>query len=360
VKELLHIYETHEESPLQSVKYNTRKTYEQSIRIIRKTIGDCRLETLNGIFFKRWHRSLLEPREPGQRPRINSGHRTVTTFKLAVRFGCVLEIRECQRLDGILSKMRFAAPAARTTFLAYDQARAIIKAAHDAGRPSIALAQALQFELTLRQKDVIGEWLPDPAAPGGRRWANGLTWNHIGPDMILRKRTTKTGAEVAFDLKLYPLVMEELELVPADRRVGPMIISEQTGLAYRSERFSKTWRDIATAAGVPRDVYNMDSRSGGITEAASAGAPLELIRHHATHRDPKMTARYSRPSPEQNNTVAKLRAASRARIFAHQQSSRQNGVRTAPLSIEPPTEKRGGEKVQASVARRLRTPPRAA
>ncbi|MER2251489.1 hypothetical protein ABS772_16340 [Methylorubrum podarium] len=35
---------------------------------------------------------------------------------------------------------------------------ALRAAAHEVGRPSIALAVTLQFDLGLRQKDVIGEW----------------------------------------------------------------------------------------------------------------------------------------------------------------------------------------------------------
>jgi hypothetical protein len=72
----------------------------------------------------------------------------------------------------------------------------------------LALAQALRFEPTLRQKDVIGEWFP---SRNGRRWANGLVWNHIDSDMVLCRRTTRTGAEVEFDPTAYPLVIAELE-----------------------------------------------------------------------------------------------------------------------------------------------------
>jgi hypothetical protein len=54
------------------------------------------------------------------------------------------------------------------------------------------LAQALQFELMLRQKDVIGEWVPD-SEPGendihhdGRKWFRGIRGDAIDGDMILR------------------------------------------------------------------------------------------------------------------------------------------------------------------------------
>ncbi len=55
---------------------------------------------------------------------------------------------------------------------------------------SIALATAFQFDMAMRQKDVVGEWLPiEEGHTGGIvyrhiRWANGLTWADIGADMI--------------------------------------------------------------------------------------------------------------------------------------------------------------------------------
>ena len=38
---------------------------------------------------------------------------------------------------------------------------AIVEKAHEMRRDSIALAQAIQFETGLSQKDVIGEWVPE-------------------------------------------------------------------------------------------------------------------------------------------------------------------------------------------------------
>lgn len=65
---------------------------------------------------------------------------------------------------------------------------------------SIAIAQALQFELTLRQIDVIGIWEPLDVTGEhtgiinkGQRWTGGVTWSHIDSHGILSKVTTKTG-----------------------------------------------------------------------------------------------------------------------------------------------------------------------
>jgi hypothetical protein len=109
---------------------------------------------------------------------------------------------------------------------------AIRAAAHAMGLGSIALATTLQFELSFRQKDVIGEWEPAPLSEGGivhkgTRWANGLQWSDIDPAMVLRKTHIKTGAYIEFDLKLYPTLVEEIERVPREKRIGPMVISER-------------------------------------------------------------------------------------------------------------------------------------
>jgi len=53
--------------------------------------------------------------------------------------------------------------------MTYKQVVAFIAKAHELGQPELARAQALQFEGTLRQIDVIGEWVQDPEQPSARR-----------------------------------------------------------------------------------------------------------------------------------------------------------------------------------------------
>jgi hypothetical protein len=59
-----------------------------------------------------------------------------------------------------------------------------IPKALEMNRLSLALGTALQFETTMRQREVIGEWAPVPVGDepsgiilNGRRWVNGLTWS---------------------------------------------------------------------------------------------------------------------------------------------------------------------------------------
>jgi hypothetical protein len=215
-----------------------------------------------------------------------------------------------------LGKLRFPTPAARRSRMTYEQVKAVREEAHRWGLDSIGLATVLQFELSLRQKDVIGEWEPAHSGEGGivhkgTRWANGLQWSDIDAQLVLRKNHTKTGAYVEFDLKLYPAVLEQIELVPRARRIGPMIISERTGEPYKHRSFTQTWRKVATKAGVPRSVWNMDARAGAISEAYDAGAGETDVMKHAGHKNRQTSARYNRGSLEQTSRVARLRLASR-------------------------------------------------
>lgn len=314
---LVRFYRDHPQSPYRKLKYNTQKIYDQHINILRDVVGKRRLSTLTGVDFLAWYDKFAADGK-GQLTLVSTAHKLMNMFRIAVSWGVVLELPHAARVRDILSEMRFAKPEARKTFLSYDQAVAVIEKAHEMGMPSIALAQALQFELTMRQKDVIGEYLPKGAPAdsdivyNGQRWVNGLLWSHIEADGVLRKKTSKTGAEAVFELARYPLVVQEVARWRGPKQ-GPMIIDERSGLPYRNERFSKRWREIATKAGVPKDVYNMDSRAGGVTEATDAGAPLEMVRHHATHSDARTTARYSRQTLAKTQAVADIRTAARNR-----------------------------------------------
>jgi hypothetical protein len=168
----------------------------------------------------------------------------------------------CERLSIVMHKMRFKMAEPRKQRLTAEQASAVRRMAHKMKLPSIALAQALQFDCKLPQKDVIGEWVPlsEPGASDvihkGLKWVRGLRWNTIDENLILRL------GRVEFDLKLAPMVLEELTTWgerPTDGR--PIIVREVDGFPYASHEFRRQWRQIARAAGMPDTVYNMDSRA---------------------------------------------------------------------------------------------------
>jgi hypothetical protein len=303
---LIDLYLGKEASPYHDLRYRTQRSYDQQLKVLKTSVGARRIDRLNGEDFWRWYRKLGEPKSPGLPPRIARAHHCMTMLRILFGYGQTMGLPNCDKLRGILAEMRFKDTPPRKTVITYEQVVAFIAKAHELGQSELALAQSLQFEGTLRQIDVIGEWLPDPKQPSTRRWANGLLWQHIR-DYVLVKDTTKTGQEAGIDFKLYPLALAELQRVPLDQRVGPVIKDSRTGQPFKERRFQKNWRAVARAAGISDDVMNRDSRAGGITEGSDAGADLEHLRHHASHSSVTTTARYSRRTLTKTRAVARLR-----------------------------------------------------
>src|SRR6516165_6278618 len=314
---LIDRYSSDEESPYHDLRHRTQRTYDQQLKLLKISVGARRIDRLNGEDFRRWYRKLREPKSPGQPPRIGRAHHCMTMLRILFGYGQVMGLPNCDKLKGILGEMRFKDTPPRRTIITYEQVVAFIKKAHELNRPELALAQALQFEGTLRQIDVIGEWVPDPERPSGSRWANGLLWQHIR-DYVLIKKTTKTGQEAGIDFKLYPLALAELRRVPPDKRVGPVIIDRLTEQPFKSSTYRRRWRAVARAAGIPDEVMSRDSRAGGVTEGSDAGADLEHLRHHASHKSTATTARYSR------QTLTKTRAGARLRVAHRKAGNEEN------------------------------------
>jgi hypothetical protein len=307
---LIDLYLGNEYSPYHELRHRTQRSYDQHLKVLEASVGARRIDRLNGEDFRRWYRKLREPKSPGLPLRIGRAHGCMTMLRILFGYGQTKGLPNCERLKAILAEMRFKNTPPRKAIITYEQVVGFIAKAQELGQPELALAQALQFEGTLRQIDVIGEWLPDPERRSSTRWANGLLWQHIR-DYVLIKDTTKTGQETGIDFKLYPLALAELQRVPPDQRVGPVIKDSRTGQPFKERRFQKNWRAVARAAGIPDDVMNRDSRAGGVTEGSDAGADLEHLRHHASHSSATTTARYSRKTLTKTRAVARLRVAHR-------------------------------------------------
>lgn len=316
LKSLSRLFQINEDSPYLGMKWNSRENVTKCLVIIERTVGSRQIGKLLGPDFKRWHRQWGEPKEGTDKPRPWRAKHCMDAVRQLISYGVTLGYDDCFRADTILSKIRFASPPARKSVMTAEHVDAVRKTAHAEGWPSIALATVLQFELAMRQKDVIGEWEPQQDGKGGivhrdTRWTNGLLWSHIGDDMVLRKVHTKTGFEVEHDLKLHPMVLEEIARVPAEKRVGPMIIAETTGEPYKHRKFTERWRKIANKAKIPTSVWNMDARAGAITEAYDLGAAETDVMKSAGHKNRQTSARYNRGTIEQTSRVAKLRLSKR-------------------------------------------------
>jgi hypothetical protein len=318
VAALVRAYQRDPASPYCGLKWNTRRTYDQVLGLIEKAFGQRALAVLRISDFRRWYDEAAKPKVDGGRPRVRKAHGIISMFRRLFSYGISAELPECARLVAILAPARFKQPGHRRVKLELEHVQVFVGKAIELGRLSLALGTALQFETTLRQRDVIGEWEPIPAGAersgivlGPRRWANGLTWTDVSDDLTITKETTKTGAVVAHDLKLCPISLSVLSRVPNASRVGPLIIDENTGRPYAEHAYAREWRVVARAAGVPDQVWNMDARAGGISEADDAGADLDSIRSHAGHTQASTTARYVRGTIGKSRKVAELRRAHR-------------------------------------------------
>jgi len=308
IASLARCYQTDEESPYHAGRYETRKYYDRLCRVVVRDIGDKRIADLTARDLLRWHRQYSD--------RVAMGHSVVGMLRTLCTFGAtLLGHRDCRDLKEMLGDMRFKMAKPRTERLTADMVVAIRREAHKAGRPSIALAQALQFEMTLRQKDIIGEWVPisepglSAVTNGNMKWLRGLDWKEVDANFVCTHITSKRQKEITIDLQLAPMVTEELGILERSHwsASGPIVVDEKTSLPYTATDFRRAWRRIADAAGVDRSIRNMDTRAGAISEATDAGAPLEKVRKAATHSDIGMTQKYSRGDAEAIAEVMQMR-----------------------------------------------------
>lgn len=325
IRDLIAAYITDPVSPYRKLRHRTRVNYDGMLRRIETDYGDAALGAIKYRTLLEWHGAWSVAGK-----HIPMAHSLMGMVRTLIGFGLTfMEDAQCERLCAVLHRMRFEMGKPREQVLTAQQAIALRAQAHKDNLGSIALAQALQFEGTFRQKDIIGEWVP-VSEPGMSevtserygKWLRGLRWNSIDDNLILRHVTSKRQKLVEVDLTLAPMALEELQAAfchfgePLTRamlpKTGPVIIDEETGRPYLTHKFRRKWRELARAVGIPDDVQNRDSRAGAITEATDAGAELEDVRHAAAHSNTSMTARYSRGAAKKTATVMKKRAAHRA------------------------------------------------
>lgn len=314
-------YQTDPDSSFHALRYHTRQHYVMLCKYIVNDHGGEIIADIKARHVKHWHEEWT--------PRGEAiAHALIGMLRTILGFGrTFLEDDDCGRLAGLLSGMRFKMPRKRDKWINAEQVAAVRAELRCRGLYSIALAQAFQFDLMLRQKDAIGEWVPQTelgisdVLEDGNKWLRGIRWEEINENGVLLHTTSKRQKDIEFNLHNAPMVMEELaysfgyavtggridrSAIPAS---GPVIVSEATGLPHIAFEYRRLWRSAATATGIPKGVFNMDSRSGAITEAFLAGADPESVRQAATHSNIATTQGYSRNAAAHTERVAKIRLA---------------------------------------------------
>jgi hypothetical protein len=209
----------------------------------------------------------------------------MSRLRVLFRLGAItLENNACFKVLRRLDGMNVRKTPQRFNKLSKDQANAIRNEAHMRGWHSIALAQALQFELLLNQKDVIGEWIPRDSEGTSdffnhkMKWIGGLRWSDIEGD-ILKYSAGKRGRQITVDLRTAPMTSDEFDRAGGRHSSGPMIINEATMVPWSGSEFRRKWRILAKSAGVPNHIRNMHSKPAGTIAGGADRADIsQFIR----------------------------------------------------------------------------------
>jgi hypothetical protein len=340
---LVRVYEKHKKSPLKKLRYEASMTYDGRLRTLAEAIGKVRVTSITFDNLSDWQDEFARD-EDGGKPKKSRAAALIWQLKAIITFGCLVlpASSGCPAVRQIFAvmaeaKMMGGGSRRRTEYMTAAQCRLLCMTAHAMGHHSVALEQAFAFELGLRQKDMIGEWVSrawpgiTDVAWGPRKWLMGLRWEEIDDTLILRHRLSKSvrgreavmdaeaGKTKAWDLAACPMVMDELRRVagkdgftradlPAS---GPLIICERR---YGGERrpwtasaFRDTFRRIRKQAGLPASVQNRDSRPGAATEATAAGAPRDKVQRGLGHAKGATTEIYIRDEIDAHRELARLR-----------------------------------------------------
>lgn len=299
VRALLDRYELHPRSPYRKLRPGSLRPYNHYLRNLRGHIGSVQISTISGVDIFEWHEVWSE----------NGKHLAAAAMARAVleaanSFGILLRTPGCIDLGSVLreASRKLPKPRSRRMAVTADQVATLRKAAHAHGAPSRALAYAVAFETTLRLWDVIGQWWPidrEGLSPvvdteRGMKWF-GLRWEDIDADLILRaipsKTSTTTEARIAYPLSKAPMVLEELKFWPEEKRQGPMIVSESSGVPYAYRNFTHGFKRDRKAAGLPASLWARDLRASGITEGRATDVSLDDTRKVAGHSSKETTAK---------------------------------------------------------------------
>ncbi|WP_141339730.1 hypothetical protein [Bradyrhizobium sp. USDA 3458] len=331
VNSLIRCYQTDTQSPFHDVRHNTQRGYASWLKALDRVAGRRRISALTGADLRTWFREVRKPAKTGGLPRERLAKAIIQIFRILLAYGCELGLADCLKLSRMIEGMEFRREneekklgtprKAPKVVMTYAQAEAIVLKGIEIGTRrsrSVALAVAAQFEFTISQIDAIGYWMPvravqvtdDMIIRGGKVWRPGLRFDDFEGG-ILDLARLKTGHAAQFDVMEYPLFQLALAAVPDDQRSGPFV-TDESGDPVRYRVFYGMYRDVAEAAGVPKEVWNARARHGGGTEARASGASIEDTTDHMQKSDMEGTRRdYIAGNVEITRRVARSRVAGR-------------------------------------------------
>jgi integrase len=184
--------------------------------------------------------------------------------------------------------LRIKGLRAREVYWTTEQVEAFVKAAHESGRPSLALAAHLAVNLGQREGDVLR-----------------LAWSQYeAGSFTLRQR--KTGRLVSI-----PATAELRDVLTGAARKSPIIvIAETTGQPYREDHFRHEFARIRELTGLPNSLRFMDLRRTAVVRLGEAGCSvpeIAAVTGHTIDRTARILEVYlPRTAPMARAAVARL------------------------------------------------------
>lgn len=318
---LVQRYQTDEYSPYHFLKERTRRGYDQSMVIIEDTVGSFLIDAYNdgglmrprilGRDLREWHRRWAEPDETGKPRPVRAWH-AIAMLRILFAYALELGVPGADALVKLAGKIRIPTPQAREAAPERTMVLAHVNKAVENGLLSMAIATLAQFEFTERRTHIIGTW---ENGKDGRHWRPGWLWSGITPKWMIRYHQTKVGkVEREYDLTATPALLEMLQRIPQEKRIGPVIVCERTGKPWKERHFMRVWRAIAREIGMPDGVWSMDMRAGAATETGQLpGITTKEMQDSGGWRTADMVSRYDRGARARAQRVVSLRQAAAAR-----------------------------------------------
>ena len=110
-----------------------------------------------------------------------------------------------------------------------------------------------------------------------------------------------------YHLSDVPVLRNRLLQIPEEKRVGPVIVSTETGLPFHGRTWASKFRRYAKLAGVPDEIQMRDARAVAATEAELEGVDASQIQKMMRHANLPTTQIYLRGEDRVAQNVIQLR-----------------------------------------------------
>lgn len=274
VSQLIRAYQT---SPkFETKKPKTQQDYRTAFAFIENKWGSSVISDFTKPIIYDWYETLWH--NNGRYMALATIRKFSVLFSYAERKGWC-DTNPCLRLQ-------MHVPMERSRVVSWDELDALLAAAIDLGRPSVAACIALSFFMGQRQTDVVNAQRAD---------FDGKYWR------LLRSKRGNLGV-----LELNPDALPYLRPMLAAYQDQPaLIISETTGKPYLADNFRDVWARVRSRAArsLPSvsNIQFRDLRRSFGANARAAGASERDVADalgNKAHTDPGLSATYMPASAE--------------------------------------------------------------